>query len=93
MAKKKLPQLIELVRDTTWKCGRLEREIITFIREYITTRIRKTVPTELVLQHFTEKGYAPLQIKDALARLEKRQIIRFRSTYNRGRKKNREVGR
>jgi len=76
-AQKMIKAMAVLVRNTTWKCGRVERLVI----EYLRTRLRihgvpKTSIREM-LQHFKLQGKAKSEFFDALKRLEKRRIIRI----------------
>lgn len=66
-----------LLRNTTWKCGRIERLVI----KYLQTRMRKNGKSwsniKDMIQHFNFKGKQKSEFFDALRRLEKRYIIRI----------------
>lgn len=67
--------VIVLLRNTTWKCGKIERLII----EYLQNRLRKygTARSSVneMVQHFSFNGKQKSELFDALKRLEKRRII------------------
>jgi hypothetical protein len=75
-AQRMIKAIAVLVRNTTWKCGRVERLIIN----YLQTKIRKFGHTKVsvkeMLQHFKLDGKQKNEFLDAVRRLEKRRIIR-----------------
>ncbi len=76
-AQKMLRAMAVLVRNTTWKCGRVERLIINYLRTHLRIHgIPKTRVSDM-LQHFKLKGKARSEFFDALRRLERRNIIRI----------------
>lgn len=58
-----------LIRNTTWKCGRIERLVI----KYLQTRVRKNGKSwsniKDMIQHFNFKGKQKSEFFDALRRL------------------------
>ena len=74
---KMLRAIAVLLRNTTWKCGRIERLVISYLQNHLRktgtawSRIRDMV------QHFKLQGKQKSEFFDALRRLEKRHIIRI----------------
>ena len=74
---KMLRAIAVLIRNTTWKCGRIERLVINYLQNHLRrngtgwSRIRDMV------QHFKLQGKQKSEFFDALRRLEKRHIIRI----------------
>jgi hypothetical protein len=69
--------LVILIRNTTWRCGRLERLIVGYLRKRTTRfEIRKTSVKEM-LRNFGLTGKKKNDFLDAIKRLERRNIIRI----------------
>ena len=75
-AQRMIKAIAILLRNTTWKCGRVERLIVN----YLQTRIRKFGHTKVtvkeMLQHFKLDGKQKNEFLDAVKRLERRRIIK-----------------
>jgi len=69
--------LAVLLRNTTWKCGRVERLVVNYLRDQIRKFGRAHTPIKDMLQHFKLKGKQKSEFFDAIRRLEKRRIIRI----------------
>ena len=67
--------LVTLKRNTAWKCGRLERLALTYLRRQLQLRGRKKVPLKEIILHFKLKGRSKSEFIDAVKRLERRNII------------------
>jgi len=65
------------LRATTWKCGRVERLLVNYLRTQLQWRGRNELTVRDVMQHFNLKGRRKNEFLDALKRLEKRRIIRI----------------
>lgn len=65
------------VRSTTWKCGRVERLVVNYLRTQLQMRGRTHAPVKDMLQHFKFSGRQKSEFLDALKRLEKRHIIKI----------------
>jgi len=65
-----------LLRNTTWKCGRVERLVVNYLRDQIRKFGRAQTPVREMLQHFKLKGKQKSEFFDAIKRLEKRRIIK-----------------
>jgi hypothetical protein len=66
-----------LLRNTTWKCGRIERLVIGYLRNHLRRDGRRWSQIKDMVQHFKLKGKQKSEFFDALRRLEKRRIIRI----------------
>jgi len=66
-----------LLRNTTWKCGRVERQVVNYLRDQIRKFGRAKTPVREMLQHFKLKGKQKSEFFDAIKRLEKRRIIKI----------------
>ena len=66
-----------LLRNTTWKCGRVERLVVDYMREQVRRFGRVRTPIGDMLQHFKLKGKQKSEFFDAMKRLEKRRIIKI----------------
>ncbi|MEM1514580.1 MAG: hypothetical protein QXH24_00765 [Candidatus Bathyarchaeia archaeon] len=69
---------VVLLRNTTWKCGRIERLII----EYLQNRLRKYgiahSSVNEIVQHLNFNRKQKNELFNALKRLEKRHIIEIK---------------
>jgi len=68
---------VVLLRNTTWKCGRVERLVINYLRSHIHHRRRNNPSMQEMLEHFVSKGKKDTQVLDAVDRLENRGIIKL----------------
>jgi hypothetical protein len=66
-----------LLRNTTWKCGKVERLVVDYLRKQFRTCGRAKIPIREMLQHFRLSGKRKSEFLDAIKRLEKRRIIRI----------------
>lgn len=80
-SKKKAQRMIKaiaiLARNTTWKCGRVERQVVHYLGDQIRRFGRARTPVPDMLQHFRLKGKQKSEFFDAMKRLEKRRIIKI----------------
>ena len=76
-AQRMLSALAVLLRNTTWKCGRVERLVVIYLRDQIRRFGRARTPVRDMLQHFKLKGKQKSEFFDAMKRLEKRRIIKI----------------
>jgi hypothetical protein len=65
-----------LLRNTTWKCGKIERLVVDYLRKQLYTFRRAKIPVTEMLQYFKLKGKRKSEFFDAIKRLEKRNIIK-----------------
>jgi ribosomal 50S subunit-associated protein YjgA (DUF615 family) len=66
-----------LLRDTTWKCGTVERLVVSYLRRQIRHRKRTHFAVEDMLENFEVKKNQQRRFFDAIERLEKRGIIKI----------------
>jgi len=76
-AQRMIRAIAVLLRNTTWKCGRVERLVVHYLRDQIRKFGRVRTPVREMLQHFSLKGKQKSEFFDAIKRLEKRRIIKI----------------
>lgn len=69
--------IVVLIRNTTWRCGRLERSIVKFMRNRHSMLGKKEMPVNDLLLSFNVTGKKRNEVLDAIRRLERRNIIRI----------------
>lgn len=69
--------VIVLIRNTTWRCGKLERLIIRLLHKEITELGQGSIPLQDIMQNFNLTGKRRNEFLDAIKRLERRNIIRI----------------
>ena len=72
-----IQSLAVLLRNTTWKCGRVERLVVNYLRDQVRRFGRAHTPIKEMLQHFKLKGKQKSEFFDAIKRLERRRIIKI----------------
>ena len=69
--------IVILIRNTTWRCGRLERLIVDYLRRKTKRfEVPKTTVKDM-LRSFGLTGKKKTDFLDAIRRLERRNIIRI----------------
>ncbi|PVX23486.1 MAG: hypothetical protein CW716_12045 [Candidatus Bathyarchaeum sp.] len=77
-ASQRLPRaFIVLLRDTTWKCGTVERLVVNYMRRQIGNYRGTHFPVKDILEDFDVKKHQQRRFFDAIERLEKRGIIKI----------------
>jgi hypothetical protein len=76
-AQRLLKAIAVLLRSTTWKCGRVERLVVNYLKTQLQTRGHAHTPINDMLTHFKLRGKQKNEFLDALKRLEKRHIIKI----------------
>ena len=66
-----------LLRNTTWKCGKIEKSIVSYLNEKLRGRSRKRVKVKDLIRHFRLQGGKRNEFMDAMRRLERRRIIKI----------------
>jgi len=66
-----------LLRNTTWKCGRIERLVIKYLQNHLRKNGTPWSYIKDMIQQFKLQGKQRSEFFDALRRLEKRHIIRI----------------
>ncbi len=69
--------LVVLIRNTTWRCGKLEKSIVKHLHKRNENFGKKGVPVSDVMQHLNQDGDKKNEFLDALRRLEKRNIVKL----------------
>lgn len=76
-AQKMIRAVAVLIRNTTWKCGRIERLVVGYLQQCLFKYGIPRTSIKDMLQHFKLRGKQRSEFFDALRRLEKRRIIRI----------------
>ena len=70
-------QLVVLIRNTTWRCGKLEKSIVKHLHKKYENFGKQGVPVKDMMQKLDFNGEKKNEFLDALRRLEKRNIVRL----------------
>ena len=70
---------VALLRNTTWRCGKIERLIIKHLHKKTTNFGKSEIPISDMLQSFEVPDKKKNEFLNALKRLERRNIIRILS--------------
>jgi hypothetical protein len=74
--------IIVLIRNTTWRCGSLERLIVKHLHKRITSLGKAEMPVTEMLKNFKVSGKKKNEFLDAIKRLERRNIVRILKLVN-----------
>ncbi len=66
-----------LLRNSTWKCGRIERLVVAYLQNRFSKSGSSWSHIKDMIQHFKLQGKQKSEFFDALKRLERRHIIRI----------------
>jgi len=69
--------IVVLIRNTTWRCGKLERLIVRYLHKKTAEFGKSEMPIKDVLQSFKLTGKKKNEFLDAIRRLERRNIVRI----------------
>jgi hypothetical protein len=69
--------IVVLIRNTTWRCGKLERSIVTNLWRRSTGLGDPRMPVKDMIQSLNLVGKKKSEFLDALKRLERRNIVRI----------------
>ena len=69
--------IVILIRNTTWRCGKLERLIVKNLRRRSMGLGKPGMPIREMIQNFKLTGKKKSEFLDALKRLERRNIVRI----------------
>jgi hypothetical protein len=69
--------IVVLIRNTTWRCGKLEKSIVKHLHKKRENFGKQGVPVRDMMQNLNLAGEKKNEFLDALKRLEKRNIIRL----------------
>jgi len=73
-----LKAVVVLLRNTTWKCGKIERLVIKYLQNHLIKYGTPRSSIKEMTQHFNLNGKQKSEFFDALRRLERRRIIEIR---------------
>ena len=68
---------VVLLRNTTWKCGEVERLIVNYLRRQLQRCGYTQSSVNDIVEHFKSKGKKEHQFFEAVERLESRGIIKI----------------
>ena len=71
--------VVVLIRNTTWRCGKLERLIVKHLHRESTGLGKSGTPLTDMLQSFNLSGKRRNEFLDAIKRLERRNIVKILS--------------
>jgi len=69
--------IVVLIRNTTWRCGKLEKLIVKHLHKKRENLGRKGVSVPDMMQNLDFMGEKKNEFLDALRRLEKRNIVKL----------------
>ncbi len=70
-----LRSIAVLLRNTTWKCGKVERLVVNYLSNHLRNYGTSRSSIKEMVQHLRLHGKQKNEFFDALRRLEKRRII------------------
>jgi len=74
--------IVVLIRNTTWRCGKLERSIVKHLYKKNAGYGKVEMPVKDMLQSFQVTGNKKNEFLDAIKRLERRNIVRILKFVN-----------
>ena len=72
-----LMSIATLLRNTTWKCGKIERRVVKYLQRRNQRCGSAQTPVKDMMQHFELDGKQKSEFLEAIRRLEKRNIIKI----------------
>jgi len=72
-----LKSIAILLRNTTWKCGKIERLVVNYLQRRHQRCGSAQTPVKDMMQHFELSGKQKSEFLEAIRRLEKRNIIKI----------------
>ncbi|MGD9131636.1 MAG: hypothetical protein PVH73_08720 [Candidatus Bathyarchaeota archaeon] len=76
-SQRRLKAFVVLLRDTTWKCGVVERLVVNYLRRQFQHCGCTQTSVKDMLEHFRLNGKEQHRFFEAMERLEKRRIIKI----------------
>ncbi len=70
--------MVSLNRNTTWRCGKLERLIVTHLHKRHENLGKSDMAVKDIMHNLNLSGEKRNEFLDALRRLEKRNIVKLR---------------
>ena len=75
--KKLVKAIVVLIRNTTWRCGKLERSIVRHLYRRNASLGKPEMAIKDMLKNFSLTGKKKNEFLDAIRRLERRNIVRI----------------
>ena len=72
-----LKAFVVLLRNTTWKCGRVERLVVSHLQRHLQSNGQAQISIKDMLEYFKLKGKQKRRFLEAIERLERRGIIKI----------------
>ena len=72
-----LMSIATLLRNTTWKCGKIERRVVEYLQRQFQRCGSAQTPVKDMMQDFELSGKQKSEFLEAIKRLEKRNIIKI----------------
>ncbi len=72
-----LMSIATLLRNTTWKCGKIERRVVNYLQRRLQRCGFAQTPVKDMMQDFELSGKQKSEFLEAIRRLEKRNIIKI----------------
>jgi hypothetical protein len=72
-----LISIATLLRNTTWKCGKIERRVVNYLQHRHQRCGSAQTHVKDMMQHFGLSGKQKSEFFEAMRRLEKRNIIKI----------------
>jgi transcription initiation factor TFIIIB Brf1 subunit/transcription initiation factor TFIIB len=69
--------IVVLIRNTTWRCGKLEKSIVRHLHKRHESFSNKDMSVGDIMQNLNLAGEKKGEFLDALKRLEKRNIVKL----------------
>jgi hypothetical protein len=69
--------IVVLIRNTTWRCGKLEKSIVKHLYKRSANFGKREVSVRDIMQNLNITGEKKDECLDALHRLEKRNIVKI----------------
>ena len=69
--------IVILIRNTTWRCGKLEKSIVKHLHKRNENFGKSGVSVKEIMQNLNINGEKKDECLDALRRLEKRNIVKL----------------
>jgi hypothetical protein len=69
--------IVVLIRNTTWRCGKLEKSIVRHLYKRHRSFGKTEVSVKDIMQNLNFDGEKKNEFLDALKRLEKRNIVKL----------------
>ena len=73
--KKLMRTMVILLRNTTWRCGKIEKPIVSYLRKRKNIFGKSETALRDVMKIMNYAGFKRQDFLDALKRLEKRKIV------------------